>query len=216
MEEYVQEFKRAVRGSRYEGRLLVEEFKREINSAIRRKLIEAKNQSSSIEQQYRRAIALNWNQRKSRREKEKLRKKKEQGEGALKQKQRQMMPRLLVQQRRQQLPQQVTTGPAPIEEVERTNVVVVKNQGQSAKPSLKRDPYAIEVDRKRNCYTYREFGHIAHHYRNQRRVMQGRRVEYGGGRIEEVHDYRDNLKEVENLELLNQILKINIVYQLEK
>ena len=50
MEEYVQEFKRAVRGSRYEGRLLVEEFKREINSAIRRKLIEAKNQSSSIEQ----------------------------------------------------------------------------------------------------------------------------------------------------------------------
>jgi len=31
MEEFVQEFKRAVRGSRYKGRLLVEEFKREIN-----------------------------------------------------------------------------------------------------------------------------------------------------------------------------------------
>ena len=31
MEEFVQEFKRAARESRYEGRPLVEEFKREIN-----------------------------------------------------------------------------------------------------------------------------------------------------------------------------------------
>jgi len=43
MEEFMQEFKRAVRGSRYEGRPLVEEFKRRINRAIRRKLIEAEN-----------------------------------------------------------------------------------------------------------------------------------------------------------------------------
>ena len=50
MKEFVQEFKRATRGSRYEGRLLVEEFKREMNRAIRRKLIEAENQPSSIEQ----------------------------------------------------------------------------------------------------------------------------------------------------------------------
>jgi len=41
MEEFVQEFKRVVRGSRYEGRPLVEEFKRGINGAIRRKLMEA-------------------------------------------------------------------------------------------------------------------------------------------------------------------------------
>ena len=43
IEEFVQEFKRAARGSRYKRRLLVEEFKRRMNGAIRRKLIEAKN-----------------------------------------------------------------------------------------------------------------------------------------------------------------------------
>ena len=31
MEEFVQEFKRAARGSRYKGRLLIKEFKREMN-----------------------------------------------------------------------------------------------------------------------------------------------------------------------------------------
>jgi len=50
IKEFVQEFKRATRGSRYEGRLLVEEFKREMNRTIRRKLIEAENQPGSIEQ----------------------------------------------------------------------------------------------------------------------------------------------------------------------
>jgi len=34
MEEFVQEFRRAVRGSKYEERPLVEEFKREINIII--------------------------------------------------------------------------------------------------------------------------------------------------------------------------------------
>jgi len=48
MEEFVQEFKRAVRGSRYEGRLLIEEFKRGMNGGIRRKLIEAENPLASI------------------------------------------------------------------------------------------------------------------------------------------------------------------------
>ena len=43
MEEFVQEFKRAARGSGYEGRLLVEEFKRGMNGAIWRKLMEAEN-----------------------------------------------------------------------------------------------------------------------------------------------------------------------------
>ena len=52
MEEFVWEFKKAARGSRYEGRLLVEEFKRRINGVIRRKLMEAKNQPGSIEQWY--------------------------------------------------------------------------------------------------------------------------------------------------------------------
>jgi len=50
MEEFVQEFKKAARGSGYEGRPLVEEFKRGINGAIRRKLMEAENQPGFIEQ----------------------------------------------------------------------------------------------------------------------------------------------------------------------
>ena len=50
MEEFIQEFKRAARGSGYEGRLLIEEFKRGMNGGIRRKLMEAENQPASIEQ----------------------------------------------------------------------------------------------------------------------------------------------------------------------
>jgi len=50
MKEFVQEFKRAVRGSGYKERPLVEEFKRKMNRAIRRKLMEAENQPGSIEQ----------------------------------------------------------------------------------------------------------------------------------------------------------------------
>ena len=41
------------------------------------------------------------------------------------------------------------------------------------------------------------------HYRNRESVMQGRKVEYERGRIKEINDHRDNLKEVENLELLD-------------
>jgi len=61
MEEYVQEFKRIARGSGYKGRPLVEEFKRGMNGGIRRKLIEAENPPTSIEQWYRRAMALDRN-----------------------------------------------------------------------------------------------------------------------------------------------------------
>jgi len=78
MEEFVQEFKRAARGSGYEERPLVEEFKRGMNGAIRRKLMEAENQPGSIEQWYRRATALDRNWRESRREEERMREKKEQ------------------------------------------------------------------------------------------------------------------------------------------
>jgi len=49
MEEFVQEFKRAARGSGYKGRPLVEEFKRGMNEGIRRKLMEAENPPTSIE-----------------------------------------------------------------------------------------------------------------------------------------------------------------------
>jgi len=90
MEEFMQEFKRAARESGYEGRPLVEEFKRGMNGGIRRKLMEAESPLASIEQWYRRATALDRNWRESRREEERLREKKETGEGAPKQKQRQI------------------------------------------------------------------------------------------------------------------------------
>jgi len=62
MEEFVQEFKRVARGSGYEGRPLIEEFKRGMSGGIRRKLMEAENLLTSIEQWYRKAMALdrNW------------------------------------------------------------------------------------------------------------------------------------------------------------
>jgi len=100
-------------------------------------------------------------------------------------------------------PQQVTTGPAPMEGVKRTNVIVVR--GQKMGVPQRRDSYTMEIDRERNCYACGSFGHMAHHCRNRGRgrVMEGRRVEYGGegseGNIEQI----GYLKEVENLEALN-------------
>ena len=129
MKEFVQEFKRAARESGYERRLLVEEFKRGINRGIRRKLMEAENPPVSIEQWYRRATALDRNWRESRKEEERLKGKKEVEGGAPKQEQRQSLPQPLIWQRRQPLPQQATTGPAPMEGVERTNAVVVRGSG---------------------------------------------------------------------------------------
>ena len=104
------------------------------------------------------------------------------------------------------MPQQATTGPAPMEGVERTNAVVVRGQGQVAGIPPRCDPFAMEVDRGRNCFACGVFGHMACHCRNQGqrgRVGDNRRVEYGGGRIEEIFNPSDNLKEGENLELLN-------------
>jgi len=71
-----------------------------------------------------------------------------------------------VWQRRQIPPQQVTTRPALIEEVERMNMVIVREQEQGIEVLPRRDPYAMEVDRRRNCYACREFGHMAYHCRN--------------------------------------------------
>ena len=107
------------------------------------------------------------------------------------------------------MPQQATIGPAPMEGVERTNAVVVRGSGGGVGQNMgtppRRDLFAMEVDRRRNCYACGGFGHMAHHCRNRGRgrPMDRRRVEYGGGRIEEIFDQRDNLKGVENLELLD-------------
>ena len=146
MEKFVQEFKRAARESGYKGRLLIEEFKRGINSGIQRKLMKAENLLASIEQWYRRATALDKNWRESRREEERLRKK-EVGGGGQKQ-ERQSLPQPLVWQRRQLLPQQATTGPAPMEGVKKTNTVVLRGSGvkQSVGISPRQDSFTMEID----------------------------------------------------------------------
>ena len=128
IEEFVQEFKRATRGSGYKGRPLVEKFKREMNGAIQRKLMEAKSQPGSIEQWYKRATALDKNWRESRRKEERMREKKEAG-GEVQKQEKLILSQPLVWQRRQMSSQQATTVPAPIEEVEQTNTVVVRRQG---------------------------------------------------------------------------------------
>ena len=46
--KYVQEFKKVARGSGYEERPLIKEFKRELNRSIRRKLAEAKEPPTTI------------------------------------------------------------------------------------------------------------------------------------------------------------------------
>ena len=46
--EYMQEFKKVARGSGYERRPLIEEFKRGLNGSIRRKLVEAEEPPTTI------------------------------------------------------------------------------------------------------------------------------------------------------------------------
>ena len=51
-------FKKAAQDSRYEGRALIKEFRRRMNSVIRRKLMEEEQPLRSIEQWYERTINL--------------------------------------------------------------------------------------------------------------------------------------------------------------
>ena len=149
-------------------------------------------------------MALDRNWRESRKEEERLKGRKE-GGGVQKQ-ERQSLPQPLVWQRRQPMPQQATIGPAPMKGVERTNAVVVRGQGQNIGTPPRWDPFAMEVDRGRNCFACEGFGHMACHCRNrgQRgRIAENRRVEYGGGRIKEIMNNTNNLKVEENLEFLN-------------
>jgi len=67
-DEYVQEFKKVARGSSYEGRPLIEEFKRGLNGTIRRKLAEAEEPPTTIGEWQERAVRLDRNQRQSRAE----------------------------------------------------------------------------------------------------------------------------------------------------
>jgi len=106
--------------------------------------------------------------------------------------------------------EEVTIGPVLMEGVERTNVVVMRGSGAGVGQNIggppRRDPYAMEVYRGRNCYACGGFRHMACHCRNrdQRgRVAEGRRLEYGRGGIKGNFEHSDNLKGMENLESLD-------------
>jgi len=71
-DEYIQEFKKVARGSSYEGRPLIKEFKRGLNRAIKRKLAEAEEPPSTIGEWQERVVRLKRNQRQSRAEKRML------------------------------------------------------------------------------------------------------------------------------------------------
>jgi len=62
-DEYIQEFKKVTRGSSYERSSLIEEFKKELSGAIRRKLAEAEEPPTTIGEWQERAVRLNRNQR---------------------------------------------------------------------------------------------------------------------------------------------------------
>jgi len=68
VDEYVQEFRRAARGSGYKGRALVEEFKRGLNRTIRRRLAEAETPPTTITQWQERSVQLDRNMWQSRAE----------------------------------------------------------------------------------------------------------------------------------------------------
>jgi len=71
-------------------------------------------------------------------------------------------------------------GPAPMEMVERTNEVVIRNLKRQIRPP-RRNLYVMNVDRGRNCYDCGGFGHLARNYRNrstENRIGEGRRLKY--------------------------------------
>jgi len=92
----------------------------------------------------------------------------------------------------------MTTRPAPMEGVERINMVIVRGSRQVMEASPRRDPYAIKMDQKRNCYACGGFKHMAHNCRNWRRVAEGRRMEF-----ERTYKHLNNLKEEANLKSLD-------------
>jgi len=85
-----------------------------------------------------------------------------------------------------------------MEGVERTNAAMVRELGQGIGAPPRRDFYAMEVDRERNCYTCGGFGHMARHCRNRGRIAEGRRLEF-----KENYKHSNSLKEEENLESFN-------------
>ena len=77
-----------------------------------------------------------------------------------------------------------TVGAAPMEKVERTNIIIVC-LNQQADFTSQYNPYVIDVNRRNiNCYNCRGFGHMVRNCRNRRigdRIGEERRLEYKDG-----------------------------------
>ena len=64
---------------------------------------------------------------------------------------------------------------------------------------MRRDPYTIEMDRRRNCYSCRGFGHLARNYKNRGKIGQEKKIEYG----DNSNNRQRNLNKEENLIVFN-------------
>jgi len=84
-----------------------------------------------------------------------------------------------------------------MEGMERINIVV-RNLGKQIEP-LRREPYAMNVNKGRNCYNCGRFGHLARNCRNrENRIEEGRRLEYRQG-----DNRQNNLNREQDLILLD-------------
>ena len=85
--------------------------------------------------------------------------------------------------------------------MERINTVVVRSplQGQGERRGgVRRDPYVMDVDKRRNRHNCGGFDYMARHCRSCGIVGQRRKIEYRNN-----VNHRDNLKEKESLIVLN-------------
>jgi len=154
------------RGSSYEGRPLIEEFKRGLSGAIKRKLAEAEEPPSTIGEWQERAVRLDRNQRQSRAKERIL------GRNAA-------HPGGNVQPREGSYGGrggQIMQRWGDNAEGYRGGGNIVNRGGNQMGP--RRDPNAMDVNRgtggDRKCYYCRKFGHIARNCwdRNKARVVE--------------------------------------------
>jgi len=150
--EYVQEFKKVVRESSYKGQSLIEEFKRGLSRALKRKLAEVENPSHTIEEWQERAVRLDRNQRQSRAEER-------------------MLGRNAVYPQRNVQPRGGLSGGSY---GGRGGQIIWRTGGQNFRgeaqnnwggQGLERDPNAMDIDRERGgdrmCYVHGKWGHMA-------------------------------------------------------
>jgi len=172
-DEYVQEFKKVARGSGYEGRPLIEKFKRGLNGTIRRKLAEAEEPPTTIGEWQERAVRLDRNQRQSRVEERMLGRNTARPGGNA-------QPRGSFGGgsyggRRGQI---TWWAGVPQTGGNRGGAGNTFNRG-GYQTGPRRDPNAMDVDRERGedrtCYHCGKFGHMARNYweRNKVRVVEG-------------------------------------------